>query len=204
MSSTSPLRRASLRPWSPGGTAAAVGRARLSVVPRLRSRAPRVPFVTLVSVILLGGVIGLLLFNTSMQQASFEASRLQAQAGTLTARQQALQSESDRLNNPQNVAARAAKLHMVVPPVPATLDLTTGKVSGTPTAATPADTLPIAPPPPAAPRATIVHETAPPVDPTPLVHRGSGAAHHNRGRGSDSRSHQNQQTQQSSARRAGH
>ena len=48
---------------------AAVERARLTVVPRVRrSRSPRVPFVTLVSLLLLGGVVGLLMFNTTMQQ----------------------------------------------------------------------------------------------------------------------------------------
>ena len=46
---------------------AAVERARLTVVPRTaRRRAPRVPFVTLVSLLLVGGVAGLLFFNTSM------------------------------------------------------------------------------------------------------------------------------------------
>ncbi len=44
---------------------AAVERARLSVVPhRRRVRAPRMPFVTLVSLVLLGGIVGLLCFNT--------------------------------------------------------------------------------------------------------------------------------------------
>ena len=62
----------------------AVKRARLTVVPRPRTRprAPRVPFVTLVSVILLGGVVGLLMFNTSMQQASFRAAALGSRSMT--------------------------------------------------------------------------------------------------------------------------
>ena len=53
--------------------------------PRRRVRAARVPFVTLVSLLLLGGVVGLLLFNTSMQQASFAATSLEGQASTLDA-----------------------------------------------------------------------------------------------------------------------
>ena len=56
---------------------AAVERARLSVVPRVRRRAPRVPFVTLVSLVLLGGVVGLLMFNTSMQQNACAAPSLE-------------------------------------------------------------------------------------------------------------------------------
>ncbi|MGH3307948.1 MAG: hypothetical protein ACRDOX_09690, partial [Nocardioides sp.] len=63
-----------------GFAEAAVERARLTVVPRRRTRAARMPFVMLVSLVLLGGVIGLLLFNTSMQQASFAATALEEQA----------------------------------------------------------------------------------------------------------------------------
>ncbi|HEY1175080.1 MAG TPA: hypothetical protein VGF17_02905, partial [Phytomonospora sp.] len=55
----------------------AVERARLTVVPRRRVRAPRMPFVALVSMVLLGGVVGLLLLNTSMQQAAFASTSLQ-------------------------------------------------------------------------------------------------------------------------------
>ena len=40
----------------------ALQRARLSVVPRRRVQASRFPFVTLVSLMLLGGVVGLLCF----------------------------------------------------------------------------------------------------------------------------------------------
>ena len=43
---------------------AALDRARLTVVPRTGARAARMPFVTLVVVVLLGGVVGLLCFNT--------------------------------------------------------------------------------------------------------------------------------------------
>ena len=62
---------------------------------------------------LLGGVVGLLLFNTSMQQVSFAATALEDQATTLTAQQQALQMELDRLRDPQRVAGAATRLGMV-------------------------------------------------------------------------------------------
>ncbi len=133
MSSTSPLRRSATTHAARAG--AAVGRARLAVVPRLRSRAPRVPFVTLVSLLLLGGVVGLLLFNTSMQQASFTAARLEDQAANLNARQEALVMELDELRNPQRLAQQACALGMVVGPTAAFIDLGSGKVSGKPTAA---------------------------------------------------------------------
>ena len=60
---------------------AAVERARLTVVPRVpRSRAARMPFVVLVSLLLVGGVAGLLCFNTSMQQSSFQVTALEDEA----------------------------------------------------------------------------------------------------------------------------
>jgi hypothetical protein len=129
---------------------AAVERARLSVVPRTKVRAPRIPFVTLVSLVLLGGVIGLLMFNTSMQQASFAASDLEERASTMAAREQTLRRELDALRSPQRIAEEAQRMGMVVPTAPAFLALD-GTVVGTPTPATPADGLQLAPRPDAKP-----------------------------------------------------
>ncbi|SED31825.1 hypothetical protein SAMN04489844_4169 [Nocardioides exalbidus] len=114
----------------------AVDKARLSVVPRVRTRAPRVPFVTLVSLVLVGGIVGLLLFNTSMQQASFAASSLESEANTLAAREQTLRMELDQLRDPQRVAEAAQQMGMVIPPAPVFLDLETGRTSGVRTPAT--------------------------------------------------------------------
>ena len=130
---------------------AAVERARLTVVPRRRVRAARVPFVTLVSLILLGGVIGLLLFNTSMQQASFAATSLEDQASTLSAREQTLRMELDVLRNPQHVAEQARRMGMVTAGSPAFLKLSDGKILGTATPPDPTQDVRIVPPPPAKP-----------------------------------------------------
>lgn len=118
---------------------AAVERARLTVVPRVRSRAPRVPFVTLVSLMLVGGVVGLLMFNTSMQQNAFTATALESQANDLTSREQTLQMQLEKLRDPQRVAERAQRLGMVPAANPAFIRLSDGKVLGTPTAATAED-----------------------------------------------------------------
>jgi hypothetical protein len=148
---------------------AAVERARLTVVPPRRTRAARMPFVMLVSLVLLGGVIGLLLFNTSMQQASFAATALEEQANTLTAREQTLQMELEVLRDPQRVAEHAQNLGMVPAANPVFLRLSDGKVLGERVAATPANRLRVRPLPPAKPAvltpAPIVHEvTADPED----------------------------------------
>jgi cell division protein FtsL len=129
----------------------AVERARLSVVPRTRTRAPKVPFVTLVSLVLVGGIVGLLLFNTSMQQASFAATALEEEATNLAAREQTLQMELDELRNPQRVATQAQQMGMVVPAAPTFLTLGGGAVEGVKTPATPEDRLNLTPPAPVKP-----------------------------------------------------
>lgn len=110
-------------------------RARLTVVPRRRTRAARMPFVALVSLVLVGGVVGLLLFNTSMQQASFAATALEGQATTLAAREQMLEMELDELRDPQRIAGAAQRLGMVQACAPAFIKLGSGEVVGEPCAA---------------------------------------------------------------------
>jgi hypothetical protein len=129
----------------------AVERARLSVVPRTRTRAPKVPFVTLVTLLLVGGIVGLLLFNTSMQQASFAATALEKEATDLAARQQTLQMELDELRNPQRVATEAQQMGMVVPSAPTFITLGGGSVEGVKTPATAEDRLNLNPPAPVKP-----------------------------------------------------
>jgi hypothetical protein len=164
MSSTAPALRARV----PRLAGAALERARLTVVPkRSRRRTSPVPFLVVVSMLAVGGIVGLLLFNTSMQQASFAATDLQHQADTLEAKQQSLQMELDQLRDPQHIALRAQRMGMVLPSSPAVLDLRTGKVLGDPTPATGLDRLRLLPPPPVKPaeidppaHVTVVHESA--------------------------------------------
>ena len=120
----SAIRATPLRERVPRLAEAAVLRARLTVVPsRRRVRAPRVPFVTLVSLVLVGGIVGLLCFNTQMQQASFAATALEEQAANLTARQQTLHDELQELRDPQRVAQLAQQAGMVIPESACTLQL---------------------------------------------------------------------------------
>ncbi len=157
---------------------AAVERARLTVVPRRVGRAPRVPFVALVSLLLVGGVAGLLLFNTSMQQASFRATALEQQAQILAAEEQSLQMELETLRDPQRVASEARALGMVPPANPAFLRLSDGKVLGESTPAVPEDGIRVAPlpaPKPKALRPDVV------VVPAETVRDENGAARRDRG-----------------------
>jgi hypothetical protein len=148
MSSTAPAFRARV----PRLAGAALERARLTVVPkRRRNRTSPVPFLVVVSMLAVGGVVGLLLFNTSMQQASFAATDLQRQADVLEAKQQSLQMQLDQLRDPQSIALKAQRMGMVLPSSPAVLDLRTGKVLGDPAPATRLDPLRLLAPPPTKP-----------------------------------------------------
>ena len=171
---------------------AAVERARLTVVPRRRVRAARVPFVTLVSLVLLGGVIGLLMFNTSMQQAAFAATALEGQAGSLSAREQTLRMELDVLRDPQRVAERAQGMGMVPAVNPAFIRLSDGKVLGDPRSATPLDNLRIQPKAPALPASL----NPPPRFVDPPASPGASATPKGQGTGRNE-SHQHQQNQKS-------
>ena len=146
--STAPQLRQRLPQVAPRLAQAALERARLTVVPRMRrSRAPRVPFVTFVSLILLAGVVGLLLFNTSMQQASFRATALEKQATDLSAQQEALEMDIQALREPKRVARAAQQLGMVIPTTPAgVVHLDTGRITGKPTPASAAGSIPLNPP----------------------------------------------------------
>ena len=95
--------------------------------------------------LLVGGVVGLLLFNTSMQQASFTATSMEQQASVLDAKEQALKMRLDMLRDPQRVALRAKRLGMVPSASPAFLRLSDGKVLGKPQVAEPGDAMRITP-----------------------------------------------------------
>ncbi len=128
---------------------AAVERARLTVVPPRRTlgrtQAARTPFAVLVIAILAAGVVGLLMFNTSMQQTSFEATALQDRMNVLTAKEQSLALELDELRDPQHLAVSAKELGMVAPSQPAFVRLADGRVLGNPTPATVGDTVRVNP-----------------------------------------------------------
>jgi hypothetical protein len=144
---------------------AAVERARLTVVPQRalgRTQAARTPFAVLVIAMLVAGVVGLLMFNTNMQQASFKVTALQNEATSLSAKEQSLNMELDQLRQPQRLAIAAKKLGMVAPAQPAFLRLSDGQVLGTPAPATPADSVRVSALPTAKPRS---------INPKPLVVR---------------------------------
>jgi len=110
--------------------------------------------------------VGLLLFNTSMQQASFSATALENEATSLAARQQTLKMELEDLRTSQRVAQEAQKMGMVVPVAPTFLTLD-GTIKGERVPALPENKLNLAPPAPIKPKIlepapTVVKVTASP------------------------------------------
>jgi hypothetical protein len=113
---------------------AGMPRPRLTVVARAATRAPRVPFVVLVVTLLIGGLVGLLLLNTSLQRGAYTATALRDQAAALSIRQQQLEIQVDAMAEPQRLAKRALGLGMVADASPGFLQLSTGHIVGTPAA----------------------------------------------------------------------
>lgn len=170
----------SVRVRSQRTAAAAVERARLSLVPNRPSRAPRAPFAVLVALVLGLGVVGLLMFNTHMQQASIAATKLEDKRDALQARSEALSRQVEEKRDPQNVASAAKDmLGMVAPPVPATLDLRTGEIRGATVPATREDvvrTRPNMKPVPFKPKPLVKFRFATPTTPTGQTPTSTGPA----------------------------
>jgi len=116
---------------------------RLSLVPHRSVPARRAPFITLIVVMLAGGVFGLLMLNTQMQQRAFAITQLQQRAGALNAEVQGLRMNQQALEDPQHLAAAARALGMVVSPNPTFVELRTGRVSGVPVIASTNDAMQI-------------------------------------------------------------
>lgn len=110
-------------------------RANLRVVRPGARRAGTLPFLMTLGVMLLGGLVGLLMFNTSMQNVAFQQNALQAEATNLAAQQQALDLQLADLNNPQHIASSARGLGMVIPQSVAFIRIPNGQVLGTPSPA---------------------------------------------------------------------
>jgi hypothetical protein len=118
-------------------------RRRLSVVPPLRSGAPRAPFVVLLGTLLTGGLAGLLYLHTALAEDSFRLHDLMTRSAVLADREQALEQLVALEASPRRLAARAEALGMVRSVNPAFIRLSDGKVLGKPKPG-------VAPPPPKA------------------------------------------------------
>lgn len=83
------------------------------LVPAGHARAARAPFVLLVVLLLGGGLLALLLLNASLNNGSFELTKLEKETEELTDQQQGLQQEVDGYSAPDRLEERARELGLV-------------------------------------------------------------------------------------------
>lgn len=102
----------------------------LRLVPDVRAGAPRAPFVTLVVLLLAGGLLGLLALNTVLAQDAFRLHTLSVEGKQLRDQEQVLEREVETLRTPRNLAEQARELGMVPAGSPAFLRLPDGAVLG--------------------------------------------------------------------------
>ncbi|MFI6086651.1 septum formation initiator family protein [Streptomyces sp. NPDC051218] len=104
------------------------------LLPSGQNQAARTPFVLLVVVLLGGGLIALLILNSSLNEGSFQLSELKKQTTELTDQEQELQRDVDAYAAPDALQRRARELGMVPGGDPAFLN-PDGTVRGVPGAA---------------------------------------------------------------------
>ncbi|MFE9690035.1 hypothetical protein [Micromonospora sp. NPDC005806] len=105
---------------------------RLRVAPPLPVRVPRAPFVGLILVLVVGGVLGILAVNTKINENAFRLEKLQQQQAKLDVDQQELEKEIAEQKAPGNLTANARKLGLVESGEPAYIRLPDGKMIGVP------------------------------------------------------------------------
>jgi len=113
-------------------TKAGSSRPTLRAVPSSSRPLARAPFIVLLAAILVAGMVGVLLLNTSLQNQAFAVRDLQRQAAELGYERSALDAELDEVSSPESLALSAAKLGMRPNPYPAFVDLSSGGIIGNP------------------------------------------------------------------------
>ena len=105
---------------------------RLRVAPPPPISVPRAPFVALILVLVVGGVLGVLVVNTKINENALRLDRLQQQQAKLDVDQQQLEQRIAESKAPGNLTANAKKLGLVESGPPAFIRLPDGKVIGVP------------------------------------------------------------------------
>ncbi|GAA0735030.1 hypothetical protein Drose_29390 [Dactylosporangium roseum] len=111
---------------TPVGTPAKKTSTRLRVAPPAPVSAPRAPFVALVLVLVLAGVIGILVLNTRIAENAFKLDALKTKQSSLDQDEQRLRSDLANKESPVTLASRAKQLGLVPSRTPAFLLLPDG------------------------------------------------------------------------------
>jgi hypothetical protein len=105
---------------------------RLRVAPPAPVSVPRAPFVAMVLVVVIAGVIGILVLNTKINENAFRLEALQKQQGNLDRTEAQLTKDLADKESPNSLAAAAKRLGMVPADRPAFITLPDGKILGVP------------------------------------------------------------------------
>jgi hypothetical protein len=119
-------------PGSEPGSEQPAKATRLRVAPPLPVMVPRAPFIVLVLLLVVGGVLGILVLNTKINENAFRLHDLRARQTDLDQRQSELEQQLADYESPNNLAAAACKLGLVPAGAMAFIRLPDGKVVGTP------------------------------------------------------------------------
>ncbi|MFY1656492.1 hypothetical protein [Micromonospora sp. WMMD1274] len=105
---------------------------RLRVAPPAPIRVPRAPFVALILVLVVGGVLGILAVNTKINENAFKLEKLHQQQAKLDVDEQELKKEIAEQKAPGNLTANARRLGLVESEDPAYIRLPDGQTIGVP------------------------------------------------------------------------
>ncbi|WP_329102470.1 hypothetical protein OG792_24000 [Micromonospora sp. NBC_01699] len=105
---------------------------RLRVAPPMPVSVPQAPFVGLILAVVVGGVLGVLVVNTKINENAIRLDKLQREQATLDLQQQRLDKEIADAQAPGNLVAQARKLGLVESGTKAFIRLPDGQVVGIP------------------------------------------------------------------------
>jgi len=111
-------------------------RPRLRVAPPLPVAVPRAPFVIMLLVIVVAGVLGVLVINTKINENAFRLSDLQDQQTALDQQEQQLAQRLAGIESATSLAAAAKRLGLVPAGSSAFIELPNGRTLGVPAPAT--------------------------------------------------------------------
>lgn len=101
---------------------------RLRVAPPAPVSMPRAPFVAMVLVVVIAGVVGILVLNTKINENAFRLEALQQKQGTLDRTESQLTQDLADKESPNSLAAAAKRLGLVPAGSPTFITLPDGKV----------------------------------------------------------------------------
>jgi hypothetical protein len=110
-----------------------------TVAPPAPVALPRAPFLIMVVIMVIVGVLGVLVLNTKINENSFVLDCLRGQQQDLDLKEQQLSQDLEVAQSPGNLRAAAKRLGLVPAGVPAYITLPDGKIVGVPTPATAAN-----------------------------------------------------------------